>query len=39
MSAILLCLLWLIASLGVLSVWVLRSAPKTSGETRDVVEN
>jgi hypothetical protein len=34
-----LCLLWLAACLGVLSVWVLRAAPDPSGNARETVEN
>jgi len=39
MSVILICLLWLLACVGVLSVWVLRAAPETVRDTRDAVEN
>jgi hypothetical protein len=39
MLVIFLCLLWLAACLGVLSVWVLRVAPEAAGDAGDAVEN
>jgi hypothetical protein len=39
MLVTLLCLLWLAACLGVLSVWVLRGAPETARDASDALEN
>jgi hypothetical protein len=39
MPVILLCLLWLAACVGVLSVWVLRGAPETARDASEAVEN
>jgi hypothetical protein len=39
MLVVFLCLLWLAACLGVLSVWVLRAAPEAAHDAGDAVEN